>query len=148
MPPEREIMRLMYDITDNAGEHRLLIEQKLSSAYSNLRKVQGNSIQLRNEFLTLLAKDRAARLGTDFTVEIENIRSSEESKRLALHHGYIMKPIRQGALREVLVPLPSCTDSLEWTTIRDENEMYAVLLRRNMIKLMACLLYTSTSPRA
>lgn len=48
-----------------------------------------------------------------------------------------MKPVRQGSLREVLVPLPSSTAELEWTTIRDEKEMYNVLLRRNMNKLMA-----------
>lgn len=73
MPPERAIRRLMYDIVDNAGEHHLLIEQQLSLAFSNLRKVQGTSIQLHNEFLKLLAKDRAERLGTDITVELENI---------------------------------------------------------------------------
>ena len=137
LPPEKDLFKLMYNITDNAGDHRLLIEQQLCMAFSNLRRVQGNSIQLRNEFLKLLAKDRATRLGTDSTVELENIKRSEESKRLALHHGNIMKADRQGALREVLVPIPSCTDDLEWATIRDENEMYGVLLRRNLNKLMA-----------
>ena len=83
MPADKDLFRIMYEITDTAGDHRLLIEQQLSRAFTNLRKVQGNSIQLRNEFLKLLAQDRANRLGTDSTVEIENIKRSEESKRLA-----------------------------------------------------------------
>ena len=137
MPTERDVFKLMYSIDDNAGEDRLLIERELSIAFMNLRKAQGNSIKLRNEFLKMLAADRAQRLGTDCTVEIENIKRSEASKRVAKHHGFIMKGDRQGALREVLVPTPTTTDALEWTAIRDEHELYRVLLRRNLNKCMA-----------
>ena len=129
--------RIMYEITDTAGDHRLLIEQQLSRSFTNLRKVQGNSTQLCNEFLQLLAQDRTNRLGTDFTVEIENIKRSEESKILAQHHGSIMKSNRHGTLHEVLVPTPSSSATLEWMTITDEDKTYRVLLRRNMRKLLA-----------
>ncbi len=59
MPPEKGIFKHMYGITDNTGDHRLLIEQQLSKAFAYLQKVQGSSIQLQNEFLGLLVKDRA-----------------------------------------------------------------------------------------
>lgn len=88
----------MYGITDTAGEHRLLIEQQLSKAFTHLRKVQGSSVQLLNEFLKMLAKDRAGHLGTDCTVELENMKRSDESKWLAQHHGNIMKKDTQGSL--------------------------------------------------
>ena len=48
-----------------------------------------------------------------------------------------MKGDRNGALREVLVPVLSIGEGQEWTTIRDENEMYRVLLQRNQNKFMA-----------
>ena len=72
MPPEREFTKLMYGIEGKAGDHRLLVEQQLSKAFSHLSKVQGTSVQLQNEFLKLLAKDR-------ITVKIEIIKRSEES---------------------------------------------------------------------
>ena len=124
MPTEKAVFTTMYNFQDTAGNDILLIEQQLSIVFSSLRKAQGNSIQMRKEFLNLLAQDWATRLGTDSTVEIENMKQSEESKRLAQHHGYIMKGDSNGALREVIVPVLSIGEGQEWTTIRDENEMY------------------------
>ena len=129
MPAEKDLFQIMYEITNTTDDHRLLIEQQLSRAFTNLRKVQGNSIQLRNEFLKLLAQDHANRLGTDSTVEIENIKRSEESKRLAQHHGSIMKSDRHGTLREVLVPTPSSSATLEWMTMTEINPMVVLLVR-------------------
>ena len=55
-----------------------------------------------------------------------------------------MKRDRHGTLREVLVPTPSSSATLEWMTITDEDEMYGVLLKRNMRKLLA----SATNPFA
>jgi hypothetical protein len=116
--------------------------QTIKSTYKELRRIQKQAKEIRENFLMEIAEKRANEWHLTKAAALNVILQSESSKRTFARHGAVMKGGEKGSIKSLMVPIPEYRSSLEetkaveWTEIEDNSSIYSLLLKKNAQQLM------------
>ena len=91
------------NIEDTGTDCKDYIKGRLKEAWNELRKVQENSKDKREEHMKVLAEHYAERRNTTKVIEINKILTYENIRKTAAKHKWYLKE-RNGMIRTLLVP--------------------------------------------
>jgi hypothetical protein len=125
---------------DMVAQEVIIIQIK--DAYKELKNAQRNTVQIRESFLQRLAEKRANQWKLSKNAALNTIIQAESSRRTFARHGNAMKGEIKGSINNLVVAIPKYastvkdTEKAEWSTITDEETIFALLLRRNTQQFM------------